>query len=319
MIDLDLRDKMLVVWMRCPPGSGGLNVYAGNSGLSEYYYWHAVPVRGDEWEYAVLPFSAAVPTGTPDRARIERLHITAGVQGAGVNVPYYLGGVATTPNLDAYPNGAVSITFDDSLDDAWAIGRPLMDEFGYGGTGYFLPYALGDRGTPTIAQLHRMEDIHQWEIAGHGYAQHTDLTTMSEADVEYEVRNMRKWLVNQGFRGRDHFAYPYGAHSPMVRDVVGRYFQTARAVVHPERLPLRPAPARLHQLAAYTWSERSTLTEVRSVVDAVKSARSWGILLFHTIDRGGDISSEAFVEVMAYLHANELAVEPVGKVMQTWA
>jgi peptidoglycan/xylan/chitin deacetylase (PgdA/CDA1 family) len=318
LIDLDLRDKMLVVWMKCPPGSGGLNVYAGNSNLSEYHYWNAVPVRGNVWEYVVLPFSAAVPTGTPDRTRVERLHVTAGVHGEGVSVPYYLGGVATTPNLDAYPNGAVSITFDDSLDDAWAVGRPIMDEFGFGGTGYFLPYTLGDRGTPTLTQLHRMEENHGWEIAGHGFARHSDLTTLPEPDVDYDVRTMRKWLLSHGFRGQDHFAYPYGAHNPSVREVVARYFQTARAVVHPERLPLRPAPSRLHQLSAYTWSERSSLAEIMGVIDAVVAARSWGILLFHTIDRGGDISSDTFGEVLSYLHDKSLAVEPVGRIMQTW-
>lgn len=318
---LNLTDKNLAVWIRRPTNSGALNVYAGDAGLANYYYWNAggtTPIAGiGAWEYFILPFSAASVTGSPNRANIARLHFTGNV-GADL-APVYLGAVATTPIDARYPNGVVSITFDDSLDDAYAIARPLMSARGFGGTGYVLPYTQDGAGVPTMAQLHEMEDVYGWEIAGHSFSQHTDLTTLTLEQAEYELREMRKWLTQNGFRGEQHFAYPYGARNEAVKAIARKYFQTARVVTNSERNALLPESARLHELNCYTWGNPSSVAQFKGYLDKTKSAKSWAVMLFHTLGSGTDDITEAeFTELLDYMTTIGIAVEPVGKVMGNW-
>lgn len=323
-LSIDLTDKMLVVWVRRTTDTGALNVYAGDNALSSYYYWNAgrtTPRTGSGgWDYYVLPMSNAGVTGSITPTTVTRLHFTGNV-GADL-APVYLGGIALTPTSRRYPNGVVSITFDDSLDNAFGIAKPIMDTFGYGGTGYFLPYTLGGAGVPTLAELHAMEDTSGWEIAGHSFTQHTDMTTLTPTQLEVEVTGLRGWLMDNGFRGHHHLAYPFGAHNATVRAAVGAAgFKTARTVTNGERVALPPEPARLLQLNAFTWGAGyTTVQAVTDRLDRAKAGKGWAVLLFHTLgDAGGDeVSVTDFTAILEHIDSIGMAVAPVGDVMGTW-
>lgn len=319
-LSLDLTQNTLAVWIRRSNNSGGVNVFASDASLENYYYWNAggiTPVLGaGEWDYYLLSIQSAFSvTGSPNRAKIERLHFTGNI--ASDSAPNYLGAVALVKNSVRYPNGVVSITFDDSLDDAYFAARPIMDAFGYGGTGYFIASRLGSAGVPTLTELHRMENLHGWEVAGHAYAQHVDWTTLAAGDLNTELTSLRSWLVDNGFRGQDHLAYPFGARNEGTKTAVrDAGFYSARVVSNGERNALPPEPARLHELNA--WDGNNPIATNLGRLDGVADAKSWGVFMFHTLDRG-DLTSADFTTFLERIDSLGLAVAPVGDVLGTWS
>lgn len=318
-MSIDLSRHTLAVWVRREAG-GGVNIYAGDNALANYYYWNAggaTPVLGvGEWDYYLLPMQGASVVGSPDRANVTRLHFSGNISASNEGA-VYLGAVALVKNSVRYPNGVVSITFDDSQDDAWAVARPIMDTFGYGGTGYFIVSSLGSAGTPTLAQLHRMENLHGWEIAGHAYAQHVDWTTLTAGELETELTSLRSWLVDNDFRGQDHLAYPFGARNEAVKTAVrDAGFYSARVVTNGERNALPPEPARLHELNAWDGNEPLATTLAR--LDGVAANQGWGVFMFHTLDRG-NLTSADFTAILERIDSLGLAVAPVGDVLGTWS
>lgn len=226
---------------------------------------------------------------------------------------------AATAEAARFPRGVVSITFDDDLGDAFHVARPLMDAYGWGGTGYVLAFTVGE--VLTLEQLHRLEDVHGWEIAGHGFARHDDLATLAPAEVEAEFRGMRAWLTDHGFRGRHHFAYPFSGHDRAVRALAARYFDTARVVAGGAGTDLPPEPARRHRLGSFTWGAGFTsVASVTDQLDRTRAAAGWAILVFHNLDRGDrfSIASAEFQAILAHIDALGMAVAPVGAVVGTW-
>ena len=118
-----------------------------------------------------------------------------------------LGAVTTPADLWPFLRGVVSITFDDDLGDAHDTAPPMMDAYGWGCMGYVLIPSVGVR--LTLEQMHRMENAHGWKIAGYGFSRQVDLTALSAAEIDAELGGIRRWLVDNGFKGYERFAYPY--------------------------------------------------------------------------------------------------------------
>lgn len=226
-----------------------------------------------------------------------------------------MGALSTRP----FANGVVSITFDDDLVDAYTKARPLMDGYGWGGTGYVLAYTVGPH--LTLEDLHRLEHTHGWEVAGHGFARHVDLTTLTPSDLDSEIRSTRQWLEKHNFRGQRHFAYPYSRHSRRVRTVVARYFDTARVVTGGAGNLLPPEASRRTRLGAFTWGAGYSSTDMLvQQLERARTTASWAILVFHTIDGSGaySISSAEFAALLTHIDRLHLAVAPVGDVMRAF-
>jgi peptidoglycan/xylan/chitin deacetylase (PgdA/CDA1 family) len=253
------------------------------------------------------------------RARLWALRSDGDRLALGVRRALARRGRAASAEAARYPRGVVSITFDDDLGDAYHRARPLMDGFGWGGTGYLLAHTVGE--VLTLEQLHRLEDEHGWEIAGHGFARHDDLSTLAPAEVEAELRGTRAWLDEHGFRGRHHFAYPYSGNDRTVRALAARYFETARVVAGGGGTDLPPEPGRRHRLGAFTWGAGfTTVPALAHQLDRTRAAGGWAILVFHGLDRSDrfSIASEEFRAILAHIEALGMDVAPVGAVLGTW-
>jgi len=265
---------------------------------------------------------ASLPEGMKERLRATRAdvdHLGLRLRRFGASGVRRLHVGAAVAHPHPFPEGVVSITFDDDLVDAFTKARPLMDAYGWGGTGYLLAYTVGDG--LTIEQLHRLEDVHGWEIAGHGLARHVDLTTLTDAEVVVEVRGTRRWLAEHGFRGQRHFAYPYSANDRSVRAVVAEYFETARVVMGGAGNGLPPERSRLHRLGAFTWGAGfSTVASLTRQLDRTRRTAGWAVLVFHTLDGddGFSVTSQDFAAILAHIDRLGMAVVPVGDVMRAW-
>jgi peptidoglycan/xylan/chitin deacetylase (PgdA/CDA1 family) len=108
------------------------------------------------------------------------------------------------------------IQFDDGADDVYQYGFPYMQEKGVKGTCYAVTSLIGTAGYMTWAQLLELHAA-GWTIGNHTQ-NHTDLTTLSQADATTEINAGKTDLIAQGITDNPlHLAYPGGANNSTVQ------------------------------------------------------------------------------------------------------
>jgi len=112
----------------------------------------------------------------------------------------------------------VLLTFDDGYKGIRRYAHPILFELGFCATAFI--YTWGpDSASPkrcSWADLREMEDSLVWEIHSHSVT-HTDLVSLENYSLQYELSYSLSRLHSQGFLGDRYFAYPYGSFDDRVR------------------------------------------------------------------------------------------------------
>ncbi|MEV0900572.1 polysaccharide deacetylase family protein [Actinoplanes sp. NPDC049802] len=234
-----------------------------------------------------------------------------------------------------YPNGLVSITFDDSWSDVFDNARPAMDTYGFRGTTYTIAEHIGKAGRYTLPQLKAAQNNSGWEVAGHSFkaAAHEKRYDGDTAEaVDADAAGLRGWLVDNGFRS-DSFAYPGGRFGKTtdgvpVESIVARYFSTGRSIIAEDNreIPSAPMPHRLRSLtgiSSYSTGAANplTLTQPGGMLDRAQLAGGWLILCFHRVvttnpTDPAQCSKNDFESIMKAIANRGIPVLPVGEVMK---
>lgn len=207
----------------------------------------------------------------------------------------------------------VCFTFDDGNDSDYTEAYDYMRKFGYSGTTYTITGAVGTGGKLSLSQMREMQ-ADGWEFANHTVSG-DDLTTKTLDEVESEVRDAKKWLLEHGFRrGAKHFAATGGNLNGDVEDVIFEYSVTNTASLrHGPTSRKLPSVSPMHRFKADDKSR------VKSVIDDLVANNIPGdtaVLTFHRIGSDGAISSADFQEIVDYVHSNELEVVTVDELWQ---
>jgi hypothetical protein len=244
-----------------------------------------------------------------------------------------------------FPNGVVSVVFDDSFQNVYDLGRPVMDQYGYRGTSYTIAGDIGSDPTRlTMPELQSLQDNSGWEVAGHAYTQAAHdarFTSLTAAECDDELRNLKAWLVANGFSG-DSFAYPggnyeYTTDGVSIEMLTSRYFNTGRTVlsgygsavnINTEMWP-PPRPYRMLALSAISDISSgldlpSNIVATGGPLDTCQLLGSWFILTFHEIVSGtptdiAQCSQAGFELILAGIQSRGIKVLPVGDVTRLYS
>ena len=234
-----------------------------------------------------------------------------------------------------YPDGLVSITFDDSWADVFDNARPAMDTYGFRGTTYTIADQIDTPEKYTVAQLRAAQNLSGWEVAGHAYqgavhAARYDGVTAAEVDAD--AGNLRAWLVSNGFHG-DSFAYPGGrfgrtTDGTSVEAIVSRYFATGRSIISADNREATPPPMP-HRLRSLTGisslsagaANPATLTGPGGLLDRAQLSGGWLILCFHRVvttspTADTECHRDDFAAIMRAIAVRGMTVLPVAEVMR---
>jgi len=158
-------------------------------------------------------------TGTPSWGNITRLRLQvkskAGVQ-ASVTFDDY------RAHLDEY-TGKVTLRFDDVPISHWTIGKKYMDKYGYRGVIAVVKNWVDQTGQMSLAQLKVLND-QGWDISSHGVT-HTNLTSLTLNEVEEQLYESQKYLLDNGFiKGARFFCPPGHAVNQDIVQMVKKYY-----------------------------------------------------------------------------------------------
>lgn len=345
---LRVSDLTLVNTLNFFVGTGSLannfkwrfNSLTASSKIGKAGEWIVVTLQWSELNLAAGAFTISA-TGAPS--------VTTGFTDLQIQVTDLTTGPVTVwlqavEIIDAattqWPKGIVSVTFDDSNSSA-NLARPKMDTLGYRGTQYTIADAIGTSNKLTLAELRSLQNMSGWEIAGHSYAgaAHTArYPTLTAAQVDDDLRNLRSWLVSNGFTG-DSFAYPGGQYENTtdgvpVSDLVARYFSSGRTILSSTNVSTHstidaiPAamPHRLRGMSSISslsvgTNNPTTLTAAGGMLDKVAVNGGWLGLVFHQIVTGvptaaTDCSQTDFNTIMDAIASRGIPVLPVSEVLR---
>jgi peptidoglycan/xylan/chitin deacetylase (PgdA/CDA1 family) len=299
-----------------------INFLVGTSSLANSYSWrvftHATTaqnqVQSGEWATVTLQWSGVrSPTGTFTVGPTGVPSNTGSLTDMAFQVVDKGGSAPATVNLQSveiidgtvatFPNGAVSITFDDCYSSQYALARPKMDALGYRGTIYTIADVIDTSGVYlTTANLRAMQDA-GWDIAGHAFtvvAHNAKYTTLSTQAVLDELRNLRAWMVARGFPS-EHFAYPGGWFGPTtdgdpIDQLVAQYFSTGRGISSADNASETHPPGQAFRMRSISGigslaggaspANPSTMLAAGGALDRTASTGSWTVLTFHEIVSG---------------------------------
>lgn len=332
----DMTAKQFVVWVKVDDMSrlGGLTMRAGSDITANYYTLRvsggAVTnsiLNGGEWVPVTFSWADASTTGAPNRAAITALSLRSAQNGAGTAHVVRYNGVAVVADPSAvFPNGVVSVTFDDNYIEVKTNAKPRLDLYGYPATCYVIQDTVGlDANHLSLADLQSFHDQAGWEVAGHSWTaashnQTNGLTDLSSSQLAAEMALMKAWLLSNGFtRGADLFAHPKGQFNTTTEQVIGGFFSSQRMTTHFLAQTLPFFKPRLGSMSVVATDSTASIT---AEIDKAYTNKTWLILTFHKIVASGASGTNEydlanFNTVIDYLNTKGIAVRTVGQVLDT--
>lgn len=263
----------------------------------------------DEWIEIVVPRSSFEVYGSPDWSAINMALFRVKDTGSSF----------ATVKLDSISSftegqeGVVSITFDDGWSSLYSEGKPIMDANGFVGTAFIIPAKVGTAGYVTQEEVDALHSA-GWDISGHS---DYNLPSLTSGQLTAEIDYVASYLASGDYRGKDLFAYPYGAwNGAVVTELKNKFI--AGFNIDGWNNPLSNlSPFRINRQSVDKWT---TTAMIQGWIDAAVANKEWCILNFHTlVDTlvdGQDFLIDDFRTVIEYLNTNNILTLPVSEVLE---
>ncbi|MFO7670064.1 MAG: polysaccharide deacetylase family protein [Bacteroidales bacterium] len=196
---------------------------------------------------------------------------------------------------------ALSLTYDDGTKSHYTDLRPILNKYNLKGTFYLNTSLLSDHAIENAfsgswEEFGIMADEGH-EMGSHGVT-HPNLTTLPTGDsltentIAYELWESKRVIekkIGNGYHCMTH-AYPFCTNNAVVREVVARYYESARAC---GSMSNSPSPNYLAlNSSLYDWpAVRNSFFDdfkllnsfFRTVESSIIRQGNWGILLTHEV------------------------------------
>ena len=206
------------------------------------------------------------------------------------------------PTPGQFTEGMVSLTFDDSWLSQYTNALPILQTAGLKGTFYLTTQPVKE-GWDDFMIPANIQDIAQkgHEIAGHTVT-HADLTTLSNAKINQEIKNSKTYLQNLTGQTVVSLAYPYGSVSTKVKNLTKNAGYTSARGVDYETLNISTTDK--YDLKSQCIETSDSIVSIKAQIDAAKANKQWYVLCIHEVKDGGDQYSTTparFQEIVDFL------------------
>lgn len=249
----------------------------------------------------VTPTVTPSPTATPTTTPLPSVTPTATVLPTPTSTPSptTLPSQTPTPSPTTTPSngtdfnrGLVTITFDDASKTQFTNGFPVMQKYGFQGTYYLTTGSLDGYWYMTPANILTLHEAGN-QMAAHTL-DHADLTTITEDQLDQELREPKEYLENLLGVPVNDFCTPYGSYNPSVLTQINKYYRSHRTT---EEGYNTKANFNIHELLVQNIYSNTTNKQIKKWVNQAQEDNSWLILVYHEIKSNPgqyDVSTRKF-------------------------
>lgn len=219
-----------------------------------------------------------------------------------------------TPTTNPLSKGLVTLTLDDGAKSQYQNAWPIMQKYGFRGTFYITTGNLDGYWymTPTMVQNLYKAGNH---IGAHTI-DHKDLVTLSNEEVERELREPQEYLEKLLGTSIKDFATPYGSFNDSVMTHIKQYYRSHRGVN--EGLNSKQ-PSNVYNLLVRNIYNTTSADQVKSWVTEAKNKNVWVILLYHEVTDNPDqwsTTPEMFDTHLQAIKDSGIPVVTIDQVLQ---
>jgi hypothetical protein len=302
-----------------------------NLATNNVHYPISIPVQpyiaDGEWASVTISWGDLVnnfPPGTIARGKVNFVEFRFEDDGL-APVTFHINEVAAVPQANT---GLVSIVFDDGWQSSYTRARPGLDKFGYRATAVIIRDLIGTANYLTMAQTQALQTNSGWDIAAHAdtVADHNaGFANLENPVVEADMQGIKAWLIENGFKRRDLFAWPQGSFTASQMIIARRFFNGIRGTTGGKGGSAGPhetfPPGENGRLRTWIIGSTETAADIEAALSQCATYRSWLILSFHELvasgATGGQQTNEAtFKAMVEKVAASGLAVKTVAEVLE---
>jgi hypothetical protein len=240
-------------------------------------------------------------------------------------VTFHVNEVAAVPQPSS---GVVSIVFDDGWESGYTRARPYLDKYGYRATAVIIRDLINAGSYMSMAQLQALQTDSDWDIAAHAdtVADHNaGFANLEDSVVEEDIQGIKRWLIENGFKRRDVFAWPQGSFTASQMVIARRFFNAIRGTTGGSGGGAGPQetfpPGENGRLRTWVIGNTATATDVETALSQCSTHKSWLILSFHQIvasgaETGLECNEATFKAMVDKIAAKGLAVKTVAEVLE---
>lgn len=342
---MNLTGKMIRLWLKFDTASyaniSTLFVYVGSGSTTFANYAtcqiassplvaNAEFAKPGEWvAWTFNPASFPTISGTIDWTAIQDYRLALNDNGAPATI--YIGGIDFVANDSQYPNGVVSLTFDDGWASPYTNALPRMEQYGFKGTFYVIEDLIGSGGGNymSVAQLNNLQTkgheiaFHSAYIADHNAA--NGYVGLGNQELMKNFGNMKAWMHQNGYRGNEHMALPQGFFDTTLLALLKQQFAAARldTLRTVETLPIAD-PYRLRPLSASVSappvSPNTTPGNLEWRIDQAALYGGWIIIVTHEVlvsgATGNQTAQSTWNTLLDYIASKGMPVRTVGDILE---
>ncbi len=205
-----------------------------------------------------------------------------------------------------FPQGMVTMVFDDGLSSQYANALPILNAAGLKGSFSIITQAVGGASYMNWAQIQGLPS--QGHEVGAHTRTHADLTAISPSAANTEIVGSRNDLLAKGLTPNS-FVYPYGSVNDSIANMVrDAGFTIARGSYWGMNAPF----SKKYELTDVRVDQSSSLAYLQGIITQAVRDKRWVVLELHDVlATGGDAYSTTpafFQQLVTYLKDNNISV-----------
>lgn len=280
------------------------------------------PAYFDAFGNATGNDGATWDSGDPSVATVAADGLVTGAGPGATYVSVSRGAVLDSILVTVELRGAITITFDDGWLSVYENAWPVLEQFNLRANVGVYTEAVGWPSFMSEAHLTTLHDA-GWSMVSHTVS-HDSLSTLSAAELDYELRMSKGWLDERGFRGSNVLIAPYHDFGPAERAAAAEYYTAARgtsahAFVPDSLVQWRPDnPYALTGMVAddLPYTTVQGRDRLRAMLQRTLDEGAFVDLLFHEVPLA---NVDAFQELLLVVDEFRDRVLPYHELFPIWA
>ncbi|MET3288755.1 UNVERIFIED_CONTAM: peptidoglycan/xylan/chitin deacetylase (PgdA/CDA1 family) [Brevibacillus sp. OAP136] len=203
-------------------------------------------------------------------------------------------------------NGQAMITFsyDDGLDTFYDFALPLHEKYGIPATDNVIAGKIKDGARTMYLDAEQIKEMSTRgvEVGSHSYSHEDGLTTLSDEDLDFELRES-KAVLEQIVPKVQTIGIPFSMYDNRVEAAVKKYYKAARNFEHLQNDIPPKDKLWLHTAIAVT--NETTFDQIKQRIDQAIENKQWCIIMLHGIDPDNrdlyEIKPALLEKVLAYV------------------